>query len=208
MWRTQGLPKTRMPRKTLLCWRECRQALGAVVQWQNFCFPSRQRGFDSRQPLHRSLTRRHQVLQPSVERRDPALSRPRTSRVSARGRHARFVDASAPRDVARELIVVGGRREGIAPAEALWHRRARHHDCARPPAERSCRSRDPGCLEVVRRPRPLVDRTPCPRRDLSRRGSSPRRGRPASRHTRTTRGSPLPPRSARVRRGRLEGRRR
>ena len=25
---------------------------GAVVQWQNFCFPSRQRGFDSRQPLH------------------------------------------------------------------------------------------------------------------------------------------------------------
>lgn len=29
-----------------------RKALGAVVQWQNFCFPSRQRGFDSRQPLH------------------------------------------------------------------------------------------------------------------------------------------------------------
>lgn len=24
---------------------------GAVVQWQNICFPSRQRGFDSRQPL-------------------------------------------------------------------------------------------------------------------------------------------------------------
>jgi hypothetical protein len=33
------------------------EAHGAVVQWQNFCFPSRQRGFDSRQPLHLSFDR-------------------------------------------------------------------------------------------------------------------------------------------------------
>ncbi len=39
-----------IPGPTLICWRGA-SAHGAVVQWQNFCFPSRQRGFDSRQPL-------------------------------------------------------------------------------------------------------------------------------------------------------------
>lgn len=55
-----------MPPKTLLCWPGRREAHGAVVQWQNFCFPSRQRGFDSRQPLQLSLPELDQTIHRQV----------------------------------------------------------------------------------------------------------------------------------------------
>lgn len=59
-------------------------ALGAVVQWQNFCFPSRQRGFDSRQPLSMPAIAAHEYSpwdfwsEATSEERDAQLALQRT----------------------------------------------------------------------------------------------------------------------------------